>query len=235
MEGAPFAVVERIAAGQSAPLVRPGTLALLEGSPAGQQVAAAAGPWGELSLGLPMVGGHQRENAATALAALGELVRAGFRLPASAVRDGFAAARWPGRLERCAGEPRLWWDGAHNAEGIAALGASWRGCGLPVPGAMVLALSRDKDLAGVIAGVAALAPGGRLVATGTRSERALEPERIAEAARSAGLAAQVAPDIATACRMALSAAGPAPVLLTGSLFAVGEAMEAFGGAPGEML
>jgi len=39
--------------------------------------------------------------------------------------------------------------------------------------------------------------------------------------------------VAAACRAAL--ARPGRVLLTGSLFAVGEAMVAFGGAPGEWM
>jgi folylpolyglutamate synthase/dihydropteroate synthase len=47
--------------------------------------------------------------------------------------------------------------------------------------------------------------------------------------------ARVAPDVATALHAALAATAEGTVLLTGSLFAVGEAMAAFGGAPGEML
>jgi hypothetical protein len=42
-------------------------------------------------------------------------------------------------------------------------------------------------------------------------------------------------DVPAAVTTALSVAGGSPALLTGSLFAVGEAMEAFGGAPGEVL
>jgi len=236
IERSPLAIVERIAADRGAPVSHVEPLALLEATATGQRVTIAATPWGEMILELAMVGDHQRGNAATALGTLAAFAGAGFRLPAQAVRDGFAAAHWPGRLERSPAEPRLWWDGAHNAQGIAALAASWSGAGLPAPGAAILAISQDKDLDGMLDPLAALAPGGLLVASRTRSERALEPARIADAARAAGMRAQLAPDVVTGCRMALNAAGPhAPVLLTGSLFAVGEAMEAFGGAPGEML
>jgi dihydrofolate synthase/folylpolyglutamate synthase len=107
---------------------------------------------------------------------------------------------------------------------------------MPAPGAIVLALSEDKDIVSIVAPLARLAPGGALFATRTRSERAMPSERIASASTTAGMRAGMAPDVPTACRMALEATGDeAPVLLTGSLFAVGEAMEAFGGAPGELL
>ena len=76
----------------------------------------------------------------------------------------------------------------------------------------------------------------RLIATRTRSERARPPEEIAEIAAAAGWTVETAPDVAAACRRAIERARPeSPALLTGSLFAVGEAMEEFGGAPGEML
>jgi folylpolyglutamate synthase/dihydropteroate synthase len=75
-----------------------------------------------------------------------------------------------------------------------------------------------------------------IIATRTRNARAMDPAVIFQAAAARGFPALVAPDVPGACRQALSQAGPeAPVLLTGSLFAVGEAMEAFGGAPGEQL
>ena len=78
-------------------------------------------------------------------------------------------------------------------------------------------------------------PEARLVATRSRSERALEPATLAGLAAEAGFTADALPDVPIAVRHALNEAGEGIVLLTGSLFAVGEAMEAFGGAPGEIL
>ena len=184
------------------------------------------------------LGAFEPANAVTALVVLRELKLAGVGIPRAALEAGFREARWPGRFERCASEPRLWWDGAHNPEGVAALVRAWARTRPAPPSALVLALSRDKDVDGVRAPLAGLAPKASLVATRSRSERALEPERIAAAARNAGFEARVAPDVRTACEAAFHL-DPAPderspVLLTGSLFAVGEAMEAFGGAPGEM-
>jgi dihydrofolate synthase/folylpolyglutamate synthase len=196
---------------------------------------AARTPWGSIEVEIALSGDFQIGNAAVALHALAVLVEAGLAIPAAAVNAGLSAARWPGRLERSPNLPRLWWDGAHNAEGMTALARTWIRTMIPFPTGIVLALSRDKNLREIVYWLAQLAPGGLLVATRTRSERAVEPELIADAARAAVFHAVVARDVPSACCMALGASDVAPVLLTGSLFAVGEAMEAFGGAPGEQL
>ncbi|HTK30963.1 MAG TPA: folylpolyglutamate synthase/dihydrofolate synthase family protein [Candidatus Saccharimonadaceae bacterium] len=178
--------------------------------------------------------GFRPAHVATALAALDLASRRGVAISPTAFANGLARARWPGRFERSPREPRLWWDGAHNADGVRALVETWRARGLPAPGAVVLALSRDKDAPAMLRALAPLAGDATLVATRSRNERALEPERLAAAA--AAYRTRVVPDVAAACRAALDDAGPERlVLLLGSLFAVGEAMEAFGGAPGEWL
>ncbi|MEO5616251.1 MAG: Mur ligase family protein [Candidatus Eisenbacteria bacterium] len=178
----------------------------------------------------------QRDNVATARAALAALAARGLEIPAAAVARGLAAARWPGRFEACSAEPRLWWDGAHNPQGMEALVAAWHEQAFAPPAAVVLALSRDKRIAEVLAALAPLLARARLIATRSRSERAQDPAAIVAAARTMGFAAEVVPAVAAACHAALALAPPADrVLLTGSLFAVGEAMEALGGAPGEQL
>jgi len=195
--------------------------------------APAAGAGGAAGAFTPA---HARDNLATARAALAVLASRGLDLPESAIARGLAAARWPGRFEACPTEPRLWWDGAHNPHGIAALVRAWRESGMAPPRAIVLALSRDKDAPGVLAALAPLLARRRLIATRSRSERALEPESIVAAAAALGLDAGVASSVEAGCRAALALAGGEDrVLLTGSLFAVGEAMAALGGAPGEQL
>lgn len=76
-------------------------------------------------LQLGLLGRHQQENAATALAVLNGLDHIGFPT-ASAVRDvGLADAEWPGRLERIrVGGVDVLLDGAHNPDGMRALGAA---------------------------------------------------------------------------------------------------------------
>jgi dihydrofolate synthase/folylpolyglutamate synthase len=221
LDAAAREVIERVAHQRGAEVVRaaPPDASRADGaSPA----SAAAFP-----------GEHQRANLSTSLAVLEVLERRGVAIPAAARRDGLERARWPGRFERCPAEPRLWWDGAHNLDGVRALIQTWREVHGEPPGAVVLALSRDKDAAAVMREIAAAWPRTRCVATRTRSERALEPAELARLAGNTGLAAESAPGVSEAIPRALSVATGERVLVTGSLFAVGEAMEALGGAPGE--
>ncbi len=216
------AVIVAIAAERGAPVIEPEALGTAAAGDGGHSGAVGAA--------------YQDANAATARAVLHVLSGLGVNVTPRALCEGLSHTRWPGRFEQAPGEPRLWWDGAHNADGMGALEQSWRAASLPEPAALVLALSRDKDLDAVIAVLSRFAGSAEVVATRSHSERALDPERIATAARAAGMRARVADDVAAACRAAVAATAPGGlVLLTGSLFAVGEAMQAFGGAPGELL
>jgi dihydrofolate synthase/folylpolyglutamate synthase len=192
-----------------------------------------ASPWNE-RLRLRVSPSFQPENIATAVEVLAGLRGQGWKISATALKRGLEKARWPGRFEPCRREPRLWWDGAHNPAAIRGLIAQWLAHHDRPPAVIVLALSRDKDAAAILGLLRDGFPGARLVATRTRSERAADFEILGGLAAVAGFAAETAPDIVNATYRALASAGPdGRVLVTGSLFAVGEAMAEFGGAPGE--
>lgn len=92
------------------------------------------------------------ENAATALAALQALasVRA-LRADDDAIRAGLAAVSVHGRAQRVATAPEVWLDVGHNPHGVRFL---WQHLPSPAAGQethAVLAMLRDKDIAGVIA------------------------------------------------------------------------------------
>ncbi|MFB9240012.1 bifunctional folylpolyglutamate synthase/dihydrofolate synthase [Plantactinospora siamensis] len=71
---------------------------------------------------VPLHGAHQAQNAAVALAAVEAFLGAGAsrQLNVETVREGFAAATSPGRLERVRTAPTILLDGAHNPQGMAA-------------------------------------------------------------------------------------------------------------------
>jgi dihydrofolate synthase / folylpolyglutamate synthase len=71
---------------------------------------------------VPLHGAHQAQNAAVALAAVEAFLGAGVsrQLDASVVRDGFAGATSPGRLERVRTAPTIMLDSAHNPHGMSA-------------------------------------------------------------------------------------------------------------------
>jgi len=70
-------------------------------------------------LRLPLIGRHQAENAALAVASVEAL--AGGGAPHDVVRRGLAQVRWPGRCEVIRGEPLVVLDGAHNPQAGAGL------------------------------------------------------------------------------------------------------------------
>jgi len=79
------------------------------------------------SLTVTMNGAHQIENAATAVMAL-EVLRQYYALilDDEHLETGLRDTAWPGRLEMVSDDPRILLDGAHNPEGMEALGRALR-------------------------------------------------------------------------------------------------------------
>jgi dihydrofolate synthase/folylpolyglutamate synthase len=169
---------------------------------------------------LALAGAHQVDNAATALAAAEELAGAGFaRLDSDAIARGFAAARWPCRLEALAagdGRATVLLDAAHNPDGCAALAAFLDRLGRPFT--LLFGALADKDLDGMLPPLAARA--ARVVLTRPDSPRAADPAALAARLGKRVAAALVEPDPARALELA-RAAGPELVVACGSLYLVG--------------
>jgi dihydrofolate synthase/folylpolyglutamate synthase len=185
------------------------------------------GPWGtlrRLSLGIP--GPHQIENACTAIAALHVVDVAGIRVSEASIRAGLATACWPGRFERIAtGNREFVFDGAHTPAAAAALVEAWADDIGAVPATVVLGMGADKDAQAFL--TALLPIMGRLIVTRATSPRAANPELIAQAAAALGISYEIQPSVAAAVEAAMTT-GEGPVLVTGSLFVVGEGREAVG-------
>jgi dihydrofolate synthase/folylpolyglutamate synthase len=178
-------------------------------------------------------GRHQAENVAVADATLDALEAAGIAtVPVDARRRGYAAARWPGRLELLEVDGRdILLDGAHNPAGAATLAEAlddlWPFLmGGQAPPTLVMGAMADKDVDGIIralAGAAAL-EGARIIATRVDLPRALPAEALAERWRSLapGVRVEAIPRVEMALDTALEA-GDGPVVVAGSLYLVGAA------------
>ncbi len=197
-------------------------------------LAASVAP---MSWQLGLRGAHQAQNAACALAALDALDRATagkMRVPLDARRRGLADARWPGRLEEIAEDPRIWLDAAHNPQGAQALAAALR-AERPARLVAVVGASGDKDVAGVLTPIVGLAD--VVIATQSPSERAMPAAQLGAMAGQLsappGRVIIVEPDL----RRALGAAGAAAhregdlVVVYGSLFLVGAVRALLTGEP----
>ena len=112
-----------------------------------QWVKPLDGSW---TLGLP--GAIQRCNAAVAIAALQALSGLGLTLSEATIRQGFATARWPGRLQTVHWEQhRLRLDGAHNPPAALQLAQErghWPQASKGV--VWILAIQAHKDAAAML-------------------------------------------------------------------------------------
>ncbi|HET8522345.1 MAG TPA: folylpolyglutamate synthase/dihydrofolate synthase family protein [Thermomicrobiales bacterium] len=187
------------------------------------------GPWGRYdNLHAGLIGLHQVENAGAAIVATWLLGDDGFVIPESAARAGVAEVQWPGRAEVVdrPGEPRYLIDGAHTPASATAL-ASTVAALADTPTVLVLAMMSDKDPAAILRALAPVTQ--QVIATTTRSPRALPAAAIADAARAIGLPSETVDNVRSALAQAGALAGPGGlVLITGSLTTVAEAREALG-------
>lgn len=190
------------------------------------RVDAGGGPQ-TYAVELPLVGPHQRVNAACALAAARRLAEDGWAIDRADCEAGLASVRWPGRFERLGTDPTVVVDGAHNPPAAAALKAAYRERFGSEPCHLVLGVSRDKDAEGLLRELAPLAA----TVTVTRSEhvRAMAPHTLAEAVRARGFGdVRVAARAADALEAAIARAGPSGIVLaTGSIFLAADVREAW--------
>ena len=166
-----------------------------------------------------LLGEHQLENAALALAMLEHLRDLHSPVPHDTIYEGFANVRWPGRLEVIRERPLVIVDGAHNAYSAMRLAEAIREDFPHGPLQLVIGTSMDKDIQGMARELAGIATGA--IATASRHSRAMSPDAVADALWEGGIPVRPAPTVARAIEEALTEGGPdAMVLVTGSLFLV---------------
>jgi dihydrofolate synthase/folylpolyglutamate synthase len=186
------------------------------------------GCWGDLSI--TMSGAHQAHNAALAAAAAFWLrAEERVRIEDEALRAGLAQAWIAGRLQVVRREPLVLLDGAHSPDRALALADAVRTLyldGQPERRVLlVIGCSAGHAPETVVAHLAPLAD--EIIATRSRHPAAIPVAEVAAAARAAGKPAVELEPVAAALESALSRARPQDlVLVTGSLFAVGEALAA---------
>ncbi len=170
---------------------------------------------------VPLHGAHQGRNAAVALAA----VEAFFEAPLEpdVVTDGLGAVRVPGRLEVLGRRPLLVVDGAHNAAGMAALGAALSE-EFAVDGAAVavVGMLTGRDPSAMLAPLA-VAGVHTVVACEPDSPRAMPLSTVAEAGRALGLEVVEERSAGAALHTARALVeADGLIVVAGSLYVVGE-------------
>jgi dihydrofolate synthase/folylpolyglutamate synthase len=196
---------------------------------------------------LPLLGEHQKTNAALALATV-DVLQQQIPVMAEKIREGLANVNWPGRLQliRKPNGQKILLDGAHNVAGVEALRAALTR-GTPIsrsarhavspqladqeigaPLTFIIGLLGDKDWRPMCKILAPLA--AKIFTVPVASARTADANELAKAFRVANPTAEVV--VCKNLADALNASKDAPfVVVTGSLYLVGEALELLGLSP----
>lgn len=181
----------------------------------------------EIIVQSPLVGRHQLRNVALAIAAAEQLGKNGLPgITPDAIERGIRETRWPGRFQLIAahGEwPEIVLDVAHNPAGAWALRSALSERFEDRPLIFVFGAMRDKAIAEMAEILFPMAE--RVVATHPENPRSASPEEIGLAASRTGADIELVPDVEEALERARSLAGAgALIVITGSIYLVGEAM-----------
>ncbi len=171
-----------------------------------------------------LLGRHQYQNAAVALATIELLQQQGLEISEADLRQGLEQVRWPGRLELVATEPRVILDGAHNPAAAATLAQALRQVLTYHRLILVLGIMADKDIRGILRRLLPLAD--VVIFSRPRYDRAAPPEHLQSLAEDLPPQTLVIDDLEAAIQTAKTLAQQDDlIVVTGSLFTIGEARD----------
>jgi dihydrofolate synthase/folylpolyglutamate synthase len=196
----------------------------------------------EIVVDSPLVGRHQLRNLALAIAAAEELHNQGIaEITPETIARGLRETQWPGRFQvvpAAGNDPEYVLDVAHNPAGAWAL-RSTLSAAYPDSGigdlannreiTMVFGVMRDKAMQEITEILFPIA--GHVIVTHANNPRSASPDEIRQAAArvAAGIDTEDADDVASALERARKVAGAGGlVVVAGSIYIVGEAMQMLG-------
>jgi dihydrofolate synthase/folylpolyglutamate synthase len=173
-------------------------------------------------LALGLRGRFQCRNAALCLLALEILQGKGIVIPERAVRSGLADPLWPGRLEIASTNPMVILDGAHNTAALRSLADSISKDFRFKDLILVVGIMADKEISPMLREILPLA--SKVIFTRPTYHRAAEPDHLLGVARRLGRSGEVECHLPRAIERAREISDEDDlILITGSLFTVGEA------------
>lgn len=169
-----------------------------------------------------LIGEHQRLNAALAVATV-EVLREKLPVTEAQIQSGLETVNWPGRFQiiQRPGGQILVLDGAHNPDGVAVLAAAVRARFPNATPTLILGMLADKDWQAMCRELAGLA--AEIIAVPVKSERTTAAADLVAVCREATAKPVVA--CASLAEALQRAAGAPLVVVAGSLYLIGEALE----------
>ena len=184
----------------------------------------------QIQVETPLIGRHQLRNVALAAAAAVELARQGLPVTPESIERGARETSWPGRFQIIPAterSPEYILDVAHNPAGAWALRSTLSACYAARPLVFVFGAMRDKAIGEMAEILFPLAE--RVIATHADNPRSATPAEIRQAASRTSTPIEEAPDVAAALALVgTSSMKGDVVVITGSIYIVGEAMRRLG-------
>lgn len=173
------------------------------------------------NLSLPLAGGHQAENASVAAATCEAFLKKALSL--KKIRQAFERASSPGRFELIRREPLIVLDGAHNPAGIRRLAATLKQVVFNKL-VLVLAILEEKNVQEMLEAIIPLA--NLTIVTENHSDRCMNADHLSAEVSRLTEDYFTEKDLTRALKLAVKEAKKGDmVLVTGSLYTVGEARE----------
>jgi dihydrofolate synthase/folylpolyglutamate synthase len=224
-----------VSAAQYVPPVSPGAAAYLAGRKTnlpGRSRYPLAVIGEEIEVDSPLVGRHQLRNIALAIATAAELNDFGFKVTPKQVEQGIRETQWPGRFQvlppsAATFQREMVLDVAHNPAGAwalrSALSENFAGRGLT----FVFAALQDKAIQEIAEILFPIAE--QVVVTRVGNPRAATTAELVQAASRTGALLFAEETVPAALARAREISKPdGLIVVTGSIFLVGEAMAAMG-------
>ena len=186
----------------------------------------------EIEVDSPLAGRHQLRNIALAIAVAEELGQFGFKVTPKQVEQGLRETRWPGRfqvLPRSAAtqQREMVLDVAHNPAGAWALRSALAENFSERKLTFVFAAMRDKAIQEISEILFPLAE--QVVLTTVNNPRSAATSELLQGASRTGARLHAEQTVAAALAQARAMSSPEDlIVVTGSIFLVGEAMAAMG-------
>ncbi len=172
-------------------------------------------------LKIRFIGKHQVKNALTAYRAVKALKERGLEISESAVKEGFATAFFPARLEILKKEPVVMLDGSHNPDGVKALANALKENMAGIKKIGIVGMLADKDVKTALGEIAGLFD--EVITVEPNNPRKMSAEALADIIREYGVKASSENNYAAAYKKALELAGSdKAIIVFGSLYLSGD-------------
>ncbi len=177
------------------------------------------------NINLALRGEFQHRNTTLAIGILELLEKKGYKLKEQDIKSGVEETTWPGRIQVLSEKPLIVVDGAHNPGAARVLVEAVKKDFSYKKLILVLGVMKDKDIGSIVKEIAGMAD--RVICSSPEYFRSASPEELYSIVSKYNGKTETIQSLPGAIKKAKKIAKPDDmILITGSLFTVGEALTA---------